>query len=364
MAAAAEPLSASVLSPAQMIMDLSYLASKAPKATPFARMGTGTGRWACASDGAFPKGAPAAVPLSRAALANTPAASATQVLPGVHVPSAPKRKRKSSAASAGGSAESLPPSVVAKLREMVDRDNLTASLPLFSAATHTALGMFGEVWCEALKEVSAIPAGTIDHEPFPETHSRATVEHDNSMLRWGIRSRNHHDVILPLCQNGVEDACEALRLESNQGPLHVYLTPAELQHFHETGEARTGECLECWRAKAHSMQLANHGSVYADTDNHRRCSMITYCAVNIPGGYNMDAVVTPLQAPIRRPFVKSSGTLKVRYDEKHGPEYSGWYIEQGSIVFGGTTSPLVSTSRSAPLRPAPPASPPVSRPQN
>jgi hypothetical protein len=52
-------------------------------------------------------------------------------------------------------------------------------------------------------------------------------------------------------------------------------------------------------------------------------------------------VVTIRQAPITAPFVKSSGTLKVRYDEEHGDEYSGWYLDQGAIVFNGFVSPLV-----------------------
>ena len=306
------------LSPAEMILDLTFLASKGTT-SPLSRTFDVTGGWKCAGDGTFPQ------------------TRESEVLPGVHKPVRPSKKRRKNETPI----HDLPPSVVHSITNMLNRDMFTTDLPLFVPSKSSVFPSLGKLWYESLNHVTDIPARKIDHTPFEESVSLSTVEHDNLQLQWGRQSRNHPDVRLPLCQFGDEGDCDALRLEFNQGPLHPYMTIAEEQLFQEHGTVKNGPCLMCWRAMAHSMEIANRNRVYrCDKEDALRCSLPARVLVDKPGGYHRAAVVTPVDAPISAPFVKSTGTLKVKHDSGHCPGFSGWYIDQGEIVYGGFASPL------------------------
>lgn len=306
------------LSPAEMILDLSFLASKG-STLPLANTFDITGGWHCATGDAFP------------------ANNDSELLPGVHIPTRPSKKRRKNETAA----HDLPPSVVHSISNMLNRDLFTTGLPIFVPSQSSVFRTIGELWYESLNHVTDLPARKIDHTPFEESISLSTVEHDNTQLQWGRKSRNHPDVCLPVCQFGEEGDCDALRLEFNQGPLHPFMSIAEEQEFQEHGKTKQGPCLMCWRAMAHSMQIANRNRVFrCDKEDALKCALPARVLVDKPGGYHRSAVVTPLDAPICAPFVKSTGTLKVKHDNSHGLNFSGWYIDQGGIVFGGFASPL------------------------
>ena len=306
------------LSPAEMILDLSFLASKG-STSPLSNAFDVTGGWHCATGDSFP------------------ASKDSEVLPGVHIPTRPSKKRRKNETSA----HDLPPSVVHSISNMLNRDLFTTDLPIFVPSQSSVFRSIGELWYESLNHVKDLPARKIDHTPFEESISLSTVEHDNTQLQWGRKSRNYPDVCLPMCQFGEEGDCDALRLEFNQGPLHPYMSIAEEQEFQEHGKIKQGPCLMCWRAMAHSMQIANRNRVFrCDKEDALKCALPARVLVDKPGGYHRSAVVTPLDAPICAPFCKSTGTLKVKHDNSHGLNFSGWYIDQGGIVFGGFASPL------------------------
>ena len=306
------------LSPAEMILDLSFLASKG-STSPLSNAFDVTGGWHCATGDSFPS------------------SKDSEVLPGVHIPTRPSKKRRKNETSA----HDLPPSVVHSISNMLNRDLFTTDLPIFVPSQSSVFRSIGELWYESLNHVTDLPASKIDHTPFEESISLSTVEHDNTQLQWGRKSRNYPDVCLPMCQFGEEGDCDALRLEFNQGPLHPYMSIAEEQEFQEHGKIKQGPCLMCWRAMAHSMQIANRNRVFrCDKEDALKCALPARVLVDKPGGYHRSAVVTPLDAPICAPFCKSTGTLKVKHDNSHGLNFSGWYIDQGGIVFGGFASPL------------------------
>lgn len=242
------------------------------------------------------------------------------------VSSGQKTRGRKRAASALDS-KNTPPSLRRRLNDVLNVTNSPAwqtNLP--SVRAHDDLDSLVPIWASVLAKLEQ-PARC---EPVPVSLSH----HEDRMLEYG------RDV--PLCALG-DEACAALQVPGNQGPLNIYVMPS-VQALLDQGLpppapfSPDATCLLCIRRDVHAAVLAWNALVPNPSVAINRCACVPppfSNLVDVPGGYIRQAMAqahdddgkpgTNVFGPVS--IVGCHAQLQARVN----PETQRFYIDQSSI---------------------------------
>jgi hypothetical protein len=257
------------------------------------------------------------------------AATSTQVLPGLYVQNSPGKKKEVGIPK-------INEGLIRELSDLIKKKSGSNGIVLYSMNTDLRLIMEG--YADGVNSIAS--EMHVGDQKIMSGAPLTSVEHDNSMLYWGIQSKRHPDKLLHTCVHGKSCGdtvsmwapCVALTLEGNQGPLPMWLTPSQKLEFDENGnQPEPGPCLLCIRRNMQEMCI-----VYGENYNTHRMSdqrpVVPPFSIkmDVPGGYNSNYCTTPETSHVvTTPFPMSSVELCVRTDETG----TMWFVDQGRLVY-------------------------------
>lgn len=261
---------------------------------------------------------------------------AEEAIVGVYVDTSGGRSKKRRTISQETSER---PSIVNLVKDLIEKRHTKGHIPFYTPSKDPVMRsgtcLIEETYKQCITELNCavIPdaeTGRKVMSTLPLSH----VSHDNRMLEFDRRSRNHPDILAPYCLNSddrcaaVQIACVASKLSTS--PLQVYMTPSEEEDFNKTGRASDGFCLLCIRSSVASQALANFG-----IGGPIVVPPMTV-PVNCANGYRRECCLGP-EDGVAGYIPRPSGQCVVKYNQ----EQELYYVDQGNIQwFPSPISPL------------------------
>lgn len=240
--------------------------------------------------------------------------------------------RKLKVSDAGLGANTLvAPSTVDALLKLVSVDLYTTKPPNMSPYYSAPLPQFYTAWHDGLLSAQVAAVGN-DFASPPEFAPVATVEWDNTQLRWP-QSGSAPASSWVQCAAG--RSCAALNLPGAPGPLGAYCNP---------GATRSSKfCLLCIREDVEGLTLVE--SAKAPVAGRGPCLQAPFQnLVGCPGGYNIEACsVRPGKQhvfPGGVHIVGTSGALTVRFDTVS----NCFFVDQTPLIYNQLTGKKTNAS--------------------